>query len=286
MGMSALVARVGILLIAVIIIVGAGTIGFVEVEGLTPSDALYFTVVTVGTVGYGDIHPVTPAGKMLAIVLIVTGVGTFAAVLTSSAGLVIERRQNEMKRHRMNSLVGLFYSEVGSRMIVELLSADPLLDHLCRYAVVRQEWNESHFKELRLRIERHEYAIDHAKIPFERLRDLLREKTDILLRLFENPSLIEQESFTELLRSTLHFREELVLRQSLQSLPDSDIKHLAVDAKRVYRLLARDWLQYLRYLKKAHPYLFSLALRTNPFDESCSPVVQPIDAGSAPITFQ
>jgi hypothetical protein len=151
--------------------------------------------------------------------------------------------------------------------------------------VVRQDWNEAHFKELRLRIERHEYAIDYVKIPFGRIRDLLSEKTDILLRLFENPSLIEQESFTELLRSTLHFREELILRQSLQDLPETDVAHLAADAKRVYKLLARDWLRYLRYLRKAHPYLFSLALRTNPFDESCSPVVTQVDPNSTSLAI-
>jgi hypothetical protein len=33
------------------------------------------------------------------------------------------------------------------------------------------------------------------------------------------------------------------------------------------------WLDYLRYLKTNYPYLFSLAIRTNPFDEKASPVV-------------
>ena len=102
----------------------------------------------------------------------------------------------------------------------------------------------------------------------------MKEKTDILLRMFENPILVENEAFTNLLRATLHLREELTLRESLHELPDTDIAHLANDAKRVYRLLANRWLVYVRYLHKAYPYLFSLALRTNPFDESCSPIVR------------
>jgi voltage-gated potassium channel len=40
-------------------------------------DAFYYIIVTMATVGYGDIVPTTPAGKILAIVLIITGVGTF-----------------------------------------------------------------------------------------------------------------------------------------------------------------------------------------------------------------
>lgn len=51
-------------------------------------------------------------------------------------------------------------------------------------------------------------------------------------------------------------------------------RHLAGDVDRVYGLLARFWLEYMRYLKGNYPYLFSLAVRTNPFDECASPVVQ------------
>jgi hypothetical protein len=33
------------------------------------------------------------------------------------------------------------------------------------------------------------------------------------------------------------------------------------------------WLDYVRHLKDGYPYLFSLAMRTNPLDETASPVV-------------
>jgi hypothetical protein len=55
----------------------------------------------------------------------------------------------------------------------------------------------------------------------------LLEERDFLLRLLENPTLLEHESFTDLLRAVFH-----------------------------------------------HPYLFSLAMRTNPFDRQASPIVQ------------
>jgi hypothetical protein len=33
------------------------------------------------------------------------------------------------------------------------------------------------------------------------------------------------------------------------------------------------WLEYMEHLKDNYPYLFSLAMRVNPFDKTASPVV-------------
>ena len=39
-------------------------------------------------------------------------------------------------------------------------------------------------------------------------------------------------------------------------------------------LLVREWLSYMEHLKSDYPYLFSLAVRTNPFDPNASVQVQ------------
>jgi hypothetical protein len=36
----------------------------------------------------------------------------------------------------------------------------------------------------------------------------------------------------------------------------------------------RAWLDYMRHLKADYPYLFSLAIRTNPFRLDASPVIR------------
>jgi hypothetical protein len=41
---------------------------------------------------------------------------------------------------------------------------------------------------------------------------------------------------------------------------------LAGDITRSYRLVLREWVSYMQHLKNNYPYLFSLAMRTNPFD--------------------
>ncbi len=55
-----------------------------------------------------------------------------------------------------------------------------------------------------------------------------------LLRLLENPNILEHESFTELLWATFHMTEELEVRNSLSNIAVPDTKHLLGDLKRVY----------------------------------------------------
>jgi hypothetical protein len=86
--------------------------------------------------------------------------------------------------------------------------------------------------------------------------------------------LLEHEHFSELLRAVFHLSEELSARKTLENLPQPDIKHLNGDVRRIYTLLAKQWIDHMEYLKKAYPYLFSLAMRTNPFDEKASPIVK------------
>ncbi|HUY20665.1 MAG TPA: potassium channel protein [Candidatus Binataceae bacterium] len=85
-----LLAIVGIVLVTV-----AGMLGYMTIEGYSPIDALYMSVITVSTVGYGEVHPLDTAGRVFTIVLIVTGVGTVLYLLTSIGELIIEGRLRE-----------------------------------------------------------------------------------------------------------------------------------------------------------------------------------------------
>jgi len=108
----------------------------------------------------------------------------------------------------------------------------------------------------------------------EKLRTLLTGKRVFLLGLLENPNLLEQEAFTDLLWSVFHLTEELSVRGDLKCLTDADGKHIADDIKRAYAILIIEWLAYMKHLKHDYPYLFSFAVRTNPFDLNASPVVK------------
>lgn len=103
--------------------------------------------------------------------------------------------------------------------------------------------------------------------------ELLLRRRPFLLRLLENPNLLEHDRFTDLLWATFHLAEELEARASLADLPETDLDHLSTDIERLYSLLVVEWIAYAEHLKESYPYLFSLMTRLHPFRESPSPVV-------------
>ncbi len=74
-----------IIAVAALLTIAIGSVVYMEVEGWTLLDAVYFCVVTLATVGYGDLHPTTPFGRAFTILYIVVGVGILAAFITGLA---------------------------------------------------------------------------------------------------------------------------------------------------------------------------------------------------------
>jgi voltage-gated potassium channel len=251
-----------------------GTVGFRLAEGLSFLNAFYFTIVTIATVGYGDITPVTPLGKILAIALIICGVGTFLAFIVNATEGFLVRREIEQRKEKLRMVLGIFFTEFGTDLLARLSRSDPTVDTIGTELLVRGQWSSKEFSRARKSLKGYTCAVDMGKMELQELKDLLQQKSELFLRLFENPNLLEHETFAELLRAVLHLKEELLHRDGFSDLPQTDIDHLAGDIRRVYTLLISEWLDYMRYLKENFPYLFSLAMRLNPFDGSASPVVR------------
>jgi len=272
--MDSLKFRLRIFVAVFVGIMTLGIIGFAVIEGLSPLDALYFTLVTVTTVGYGDIHPATHVGKLLAILLITGGVGTFLGVVANATEILLSRRENQIRTQKVHMVMGLFFSEMGTKLLSHISAFDSNLDQLRKDLTITNAWTEAEFSTANRQLKSFHYDTEVHKGDLEELRRFLEEKTTLLLRLLENPILLEKESFTELLRAVFHLREELLHREDLTQLPESDYAHLGGDIKRVYPLLIAEWLEYMKYLKGNYPYLFSLAMRTNPFNPEHSAVVR------------
>ena len=76
-----------------------------------------------------------------------------------------------------------------------------------------------------------------------------------------------------MLLAILHLMGEIEARDSLDDLPSSDMKHIAYDIKRVYDHLIWQWLDYMRHLHEPYPYLYSLEIRTSPFNKNAQAVI-------------
>jgi hypothetical protein len=244
------------------------------IEDISFFDALYFTIVTISTVGYGDINPATTAGKILAIVLVVLGVAIFLGVIANATQLLLQRRQERLRIQRIHMLIGLFFSELGNELLRFCVLADP------RAEILRQEMStdirspNDTFRHLKNKLIKHDFQLEAKSVAFEKIKELMQSRGGLVVRLLENPALHEHESFTEILRAVFHLREELFSRASLSDLPDTDIEHLKNDFGRIYPLLSRHWIDYIYYLKTNYIYLYSLAIRRNPFYPTESVVIE------------
>jgi hypothetical protein len=163
-------------------------------------------------------------------------------------------------------VIGAFFSEVGLNLLKTTASADGRSPDIAKALLVNNNWTVKEFKAAHAKLKEYEYSVAIERIKLQDLKDFLIGRRDFLLRLLENPNLLEHESFTNLLWAVFHLTEVLSYRKELKGLSPEDCKHLAGDITRAYRHLVDEWLSYMRHLQKDYPYLFSLALRTNPFD--------------------
>lgn len=74
----------------VVLIVLAGTIGYMIIEGYSIVDALYMTVITMATVGFREVAELGVIGKIFTILLILSSFGIFGYVVTMVSRFIVE----------------------------------------------------------------------------------------------------------------------------------------------------------------------------------------------------
>ncbi len=186
---------------------------------------------------------------------------------------LFHQREKRSLLHKLNMIIGVFFSEGGSELLRMLSEYDPQVERIRMDLVGKDQWSPQGFSETSQRIRSYQFKMESQRGGLEGLRDFLREKKDFFLRILENPNLLEHEKFTDTLWAVLHLAEELTCRKRLQNLPPTDYAHLAGDLGRAYQSLISEWLNYMFHLRTHYPYLFSLAIRTNPFDPKATPEV-------------
>lgn len=186
---------------------------------------------------------------------------------------VLERRERRHTLEKMNMVIGTFFVEVGTDILGLLAAFDTDEPALPSRYNPAPGWEDRQYAEATKAVLSVAGGIDATASDLEELNAYLIANRGFLLRMLENPNLLEHDSFTDLLWALIHLAEELRRRQMLTTLPASDLEHLSGDIQRVYAALLAQWLEYLNHLRKRYPYLYSLALRTNPFDPNADPVV-------------
>ncbi|MCT4592405.1 MAG: hypothetical protein N4A36_03445 [Candidatus Gracilibacteria bacterium] len=191
-------------------------------------------------------------------------------------GIVIEQilkeREKRAMLEKLNMVIGVFFSEMGTELLENLSKSDHDLQKIKGDLLVNEEWTDENFAKVESKLKNRNVDIEIKKVCLIDLKKYLYSKRDFLVKMLENPVLLEHETFTELLRAVMHLEEELFRRNYLDEIQkhQADFLHLKGDTERAYNLLMFEWVEYMKHLKNEYPYLFSFAMRTNPFDDKAT----------------
>jgi voltage-gated potassium channel len=93
-------------LAALAVVIVAGVIGYILIEGWSFLDALFMTLITVTTVGYSEVRPLSQGGQVFTMLLIVGGVGTaFYTLVALTEYTVGGYLGNKLGRLRMENRI-------------------------------------------------------------------------------------------------------------------------------------------------------------------------------------
>ena len=179
---------------------------------------------------------------------------------------VIKNRERDAMMKKLNMVIGIFFSEVGTHLLRDFLDFFPDGHEITKVLRPTPQWKDADFKAAHDFLKGQNPHLDSRLGDLAALKGFLMEKKSTMLMLMENPNLLEHESFTDLLWAVFHLIEELQARRSLEGLPESDLDHLSGDMKRAHTHLLIQWVSYMWHLKKDYPYLYSLAVRMNPMN--------------------
>lgn len=187
---------------------------------------------------------------------------------------MLNMREKRTMMEKLNMVIGAFFNEVGTELMRHFFEFDDNFSTINKHFLSIQNWTKKDFTATRQKLNTFHFDINISKGDLDSLRAFFTEKRDFILMLLQNPNLLEHDTFTDLLWAITHLTEELACRDHCVEVLDSDLEHLAGDMRRAYVILIQEWLDYMNHLRVTYPYLFSLAVRMNPFNPEASPVVK------------
>ncbi len=189
---------------------------------------------------------------------------------------VLSSREKKSLQTKLYMVIGTFFTEMGMELLRILSAYDRNLPAFREAFIKHLDFSAGDLKELTGYLKGHEYRMQSDGRDIGAVREFLAGKRDAVLRLLENPNLLEHETFTDLLWAVSHLTEELAYRRDLNRLTAPDRSHLEIDMARAYALLTSEWLAYVRHLRVNYPYIFSLVTRINPFNPAADAEVREV----------
>lgn len=170
---------------------------------------------------------------------------------------LVERQAKRERLSKLNMLVGLFFSEIGFGLLKLIVAADSKIYSL--------NLDFSDLKTSDIKLRNYEHNLNFDNINYSELKKLILESKNIISSLISNESVLEHETFADLLMALMHLRDEIIFVKHKKYLTEEDRIHMEGDLIRVYKALTIQWIGFLSHLKQYYPYQYSGAIKFNPF---------------------
>jgi voltage-gated potassium channel Kch len=85
-----------ILLVILVTLLSSATVFYWRVEGWSPVDALYFSVMTMSTIGHDGFVPTTTLSKLFTIIFLFLSIGIYIAVLAKIVKVILSEKKVSM----------------------------------------------------------------------------------------------------------------------------------------------------------------------------------------------
>jgi voltage-gated potassium channel len=132
--LAKVIRRLRVAVVALLIAVLIGTLGYRIIEGSSWFDAYYMSLITLSTVGYGEIIPLSHAGRVFTSFLIIFNLGLFAYAISSMASIFAEggftaifrdynmnKKINDLQRHTIVCGFGRHATEVCQELAKQMM---------------------------------------------------------------------------------------------------------------------------------------------------------------------
>ena len=174
---------------------------------------------------------------------------------------LLSYRENMATMKKLNMLAGIFFYDIGIKIFNLLSSQLTECQDCATHVCVQENWTNKDFQRNTQKIPHLAISLRYEPKAMQTLAKELSSAKDMIIRLMENSSLHEHESFSDMLLALFHLTEELLRRDSLETNTAEDKKHLANDMKRVYIHMSQLWLEYMQHLKDNYYYLYLYNIR-------------------------
>lgn len=196
------------------------------------------------------------------------------AIVTVVLQSMISTREKKERLKQLNIVISSFFGEVGTGIIVDLNAFNQDREGICKHLKIDGTWQKKDFANAIEIVRGYDFPMDAREGDLAILKSSLIEKHSFYHIMLQNQNLLEHETFSDMLWAVFHLMDEMIARDSLSNLPQADLEHLSLDIKRAYSTLLIEWINYMQHLQTEYPYLFSLAVRKNPFDKNRSVIFQ------------